>query len=116
MSTPSRLQSSQVQSAQDLTVVTTAIARLRAEHDATDDSPRDASLWLALELVAGKLGDSELRERALLSRAALTANAHWKGLLLLSLGEQRMGSGDHEAAERALEEALTLESPASFDC
>jgi hypothetical protein len=222
MSTPSRLQSSQVQSAQDLTVVTTAIARLRAEHDAaddgktraillheigvleerlgqetesardqlgavtaeptfreplerliaiierrqshknlgrllerlvslavrpeeraralldeafdlldrdedlgsaralleqaTDDSPRDASLWLALELVAGKLGDSELRERALLSRAALTANAHWKGLLLLSLAEQRMGSGDHEAAERALEEALTLESPASFDC
>ena len=222
MSTPSRLQSSQVQSAQDLTVVTTAIARLRAEHDAADDgktraillheigvleerlgqetesardqlgavsadpnfreplerliaiierrqshknlgrllerlvslavrpeeraralldealdlldrdedlgsaralleqatgdAPRDASLWLALELVAGKMGDAELRERALLSRAALTNNAHWKGLLLLSLAEQHSGTADHEAAERVLEEALTLDSPASFDC
>ncbi len=32
---------------------------------ATDDSPNDASLWLTLELIAGRLGDSELRERAL---------------------------------------------------
>jgi hypothetical protein len=83
---------------------------------ATDDAPRDASVWLALELVAGKLGDAELRERALLARAALTSNAHWKGLLLLSLAEHRTSSGDHEAAERVLEEALTLNSPASFDC
>ncbi|MEO8903058.1 MAG: tetratricopeptide repeat protein [Polyangiaceae bacterium] len=83
---------------------------------ATDDMPRDAALWLVLELVAGKLGDSELRERALLSRAALTNTPHWKGLLLLSLAELRTASGDHEAAERGLEEALTLGSPATFDC
>ncbi len=83
---------------------------------ATDDMPRDASLWLTLELVAGKLGDAELRERALLARAALTNNPHWKGLLLLSLADQRSRSDDHEAAERVLEEALTLESPATFDC
>ena len=39
MSSTSRLQSSQIQStAQDLTVVTSAIARLRAEHDAAEDS------------------------------------------------------------------------------
>ena len=83
---------------------------------ATDDLPRDAGLWLALELVASKQGDAELRERALLSRAALTDNPHWKGLLLLSLAEQRSAAGDHEAAERVLEEALALGSPASFEC
>ncbi len=90
-------------------------ARTRLEQ-AVEDMPRDASLWLALELVATKLGDAELRERALLSRAALTNDVHWKGLLLLSLAEQRSSSGDHEAAERVLEEALRLGSPATFDC
>src|SRR6187551_1576456 len=83
---------------------------------ASDDAPGEASLWLALELIAGKLGDSELRERALLARASLTENQHWKALLLLSLAEQRAAAGEHEAAERALEQALLLESPARFDC
>jgi tetratricopeptide repeat protein len=93
----------------------TAGARVLLEQ-ATDDAPRDSSLWLALELVAGKLEDSELRERALLARAALTENQHWKALLLLSLAEQRAAAGEHEAAERALEEAIGLGSPATFDC
>jgi len=92
----------------------TASARVLLER-ATDDAPRDSSLWLALELVAGKLGDSELRERSLLARASLTENLHWKALLLLSLAEQRAAAGEHEAAERALEEAILLGSPASFD-
>src|SRR5450432_3283811 len=81
---------------------------------ATDETPRDASVWLALELVAGKLGDSELRERALLARAALTANPLWKALLLLSLAEQRAAADEAEGAERALEEAAAIESPARF--
>src|SRR4051794_32399683 len=67
----------------------TAGARVLLEQ-ASDDAPRDSSLWLALELVAGKLGDAELRERALLARASLTQNPHWKALLLCSLSEQRM--------------------------
>ena len=83
---------------------------------ATEEMPRDASPWLALELVAAKLADSELRERALSSRAALTTNNHWKALLLLSLAELRAAAGAHEAAERTLEEALALASPASFEC
>ncbi|HYP91547.1 MAG TPA: hypothetical protein VEQ59_25440, partial [Polyangiaceae bacterium] len=83
---------------------------------ATDEAPRNSSLWLALELVAGKLGDAELRERALLARASITENQHWRALLLLSLAEQRAAAGDHEAAERALEEAIQLGSPATFDC
>jgi len=82
---------------------------------ATDDAPRDASLWLALEQVAAKLGDSELRERALLARTSLTDNPHWKALLLLSLAEQRAAAGAHEAAEQALEQAIALDSPASFE-
>ena len=93
----------------------TANARVLLEQ-ATDDAPRDASLWLALELVAGKLGDSELRERALLARAALSADVHWKALLLLSVAEQRSAAGNYESAERAIEEALALNSPASFEC
>jgi cellulose synthase operon protein C len=93
----------------------TASARVLLEQ-ATDELPRDASSWLALELCAGKLGDSELRERALLARAALTANNHWKALLLQSLADQRAAAGDSEAAERTLEEALALASPASFEC
>ncbi|HKO46608.1 MAG TPA: hypothetical protein VJV79_02730 [Polyangiaceae bacterium] len=93
----------------------TAGARVLLEQG-TDDAPRDSSLWLALELVAGKLGDSELRERALLARASLTDNQHWKALLLQSLAEQRAAAGEHEAAERALEEAILLNSPASFEC
>jgi cellulose synthase operon protein C len=81
---------------------------------ATDETPRDASAWLALELVAGKLGDGELRERALLARVALTTNPLWKALLLLSLAEQRAASDQTEGAERALEEAAALDSPARF--
>ena len=56
MSTPSRLQSSQVQSAQDLTVVTTAIARLRAEHDATDDGKTRAILLHEIGVLEERLG------------------------------------------------------------
>src|SRR4051812_42247266 len=93
----------------------TAGARVLLEQ-ATDDAPQDSSLWLGLELITGKIGDSELRERALLARASLTENSHWKALLLLSLAEQRAAAGEHEAAERALEEAILLGSPASFDC
>lgn len=83
---------------------------------ATDETPRDASTWLALELIAGKVGDSELRERALLARAALATNGHWKALLLASLAHQRMAAEEHDAAERTFEEAIALGSPASFEC
>lgn len=93
----------------------TVSARVLLEQ-ATEALPRDSSLWLALELCAGKLGDSELRERALLARAALTANNYWKALLLQSLAELRAAAGDSDAAERSLEEALALASPASFEC
>jgi hypothetical protein len=81
---------------------------------ATDEAPGDASAWLALELVAGKVGDSELRERALLARVRLTSDPHWKALLLLSLAEQRAAADETEGAEKALEEAAALDSPARF--
>lgn len=93
----------------------TAGARVLLEQ-ATDVAPGDASLWLSLQLIAGKLDDAELRERALLKRAALTLNKHWKALLLLSVAEQRSLAGDHDAAERTLEEALAEGTPASFEC
>ncbi|HEY4104988.1 MAG TPA: hypothetical protein VGM44_13915, partial [Polyangiaceae bacterium] len=88
-------------------------ARMLLEQ-ASDESPRDASVWLALELLAGKIGDSELRERSLVARAGLTAKPHWKALLLLSLAEQRASADEIESAERALEEAIAIESPARF--
>ena len=224
MSSTSRLQSSQVQStAQDLTVVTSAIARLRAEHDGASDSKARAILLHEIGVLEERVGDEtasardqlgavnaepefreplerliaiierrqaykklgrllerlvnvadrpEERARALarprvlltrprrrygrraraagagapttrrairacgsrwswspgssatpscanarlLARASLTENQHWRALLLLSLAEQRIAAGDHEAAERALEEAIQLGSPATFDC
>jgi predicted Zn-dependent protease len=90
-------------------------ARMLLEQ-ATEEAPQDASPWLALELIAAKLADSELRERALLARASHSENPHWKALLLRSLAEQRAAQGDHEGAEHALEAAIELGSPATFDC
>jgi len=83
---------------------------------ATEDAPRDSSLWLVLETIAGKLGDAELRERALVTRASITENLEWKALLLHSLAEHRAAAGEHDTAVRALEEAIQLESPATFAC
>jgi len=84
-----------------------AAARMLLE-SAADESPDDASLWLALELCAGKTSDMELRDRALAARARLAKSPLWKQLLLIDLGELRSSAGEPASAQQALEEAVGL--------
>lgn len=60
--------------------------------------PDDATLWLALELVAARSGDLELRRRALERRAELTTDATWKALLELSLVQLALEAQDIDDA------------------
>ena len=64
MTSTSRLQSSQVQStAQDLTVVTSAIARLRAEHDGASDNQARAILLHGIGVLEERVGDETASAR-----------------------------------------------------
>jgi cellulose synthase operon protein C len=89
-------------------------ARMLLEQ-AADESPDDASLWLALELSAGKASDADLRDRALAARARLARDPLWKQLLLIDLGELRATSGETLTARQALEEAVALGASATFE-
>ena len=80
MSTPSRLQSSQVQSAQDLTVVTTAIARLRAEHDAADDGKTRAILLHEIGVLEERGADTATAE----TRTEFVERRRWERVSLAS--------------------------------
>jgi hypothetical protein len=89
-------------------------ARMLLEQ-AADEQPDDAAVWLALELSAGKTSDGELRDRALSARAELAASGLWKALLLIDLGELRSAAGEPAAARQALEQAVGLGGPATFE-
>src|SRR6478735_156011 len=82
---------------------------------AADESPNDASLWLSLELSAGKTSDGELRDRALSQRARLAEDPLWKQLLLIELGDLRSAAGEVVTARQALEEAVGLGASATFE-
>lgn len=81
---------------------------------AAEETPNDASVWLMLELCATKLGDTELRERALERRAQLTEVPEWRALLLTDLAELRFERGELEGAFTALDEAVALRTKATF--
>ena len=81
---------------------------------ALEDSPDDAGIWLMLELCAVKLGDGELRERALERRASLAVVPEWRALLLGDLAELRFDRGDHEGAFGALDQGVQLRTRASY--
>lgn len=89
-------------------------ARMLLEN-AADESPDDASLWLALELSAGKTFDADLRDRALAARARLSRDPLWKQLLLIDLGELRSAAGETVTARHALEEAVGIGAAATFE-
>lgn len=82
--------------------------------EAVAEQPDDASLWLALERVAGQLGDAPLRARALAARAELTQHAEWRNLLLVDLGRVLATTEDLDAATSALERAATSATTATF--
>lgn len=54
--------------------------------------------WLALEMVAAKLGDGQARAEALAGRAALTAEPTWRGLLLVDVADLEAEAGETDRA------------------
>lgn len=81
---------------------------------AVDEVPSDVTAWLALEVFALRAGDQALEERALTQRAALAQLPEWRALLLLDLAALRAATGDDAGAEASVDEAASLESPATF--
>jgi tetratricopeptide (TPR) repeat protein len=82
--------------------------------EAAEQTPADASVWLALELIATRLSDRELTLRALSSRAALTQNRTLRALLYIDLAELRAEEGELDAAFEALDRAASDGGEACF--
>lgn len=82
--------------------------------EATRAKSDDASLWLALEVVACQLEDTALRVRALAERADLTQHPTWRTLLLLDVAALLLDEGDVEGALNALDLAVKTKSPVTF--
>lgn len=81
---------------------------------AIHEVPEDVSAWLALELLAARLGDTELGERALAARADLSQDPTWRALLLLDLAELRAERQDVERAFETVEQAVAQSGEATF--
>jgi tetratricopeptide (TPR) repeat protein len=82
--------------------------------EALQPGASDAAVWLSLELLAGKLADDQLRERAIGARCELAQPSPWKALLLIDRAEVSQQAGDPEAALEALDDAAKLETDATF--
>ncbi|MBX3230914.1 MAG: hypothetical protein KIT84_36255 [Labilithrix sp.] len=70
--------------------------------------------WLALEMVAAKLGDVAQREEALTGRAELSENPTWHGLLLIDVARIVAASGDVDRAVEILKRAREEGGRAAF--
>ncbi len=77
-------------------------------------SPESASVWYALETVAGKLRDPELRQRALKSRLDLTQHSTWRALLAVDLAQLAAHGGDVDLAVSTLQKGIDQAGPATF--
>ena len=77
-------------------------------------APEAATAALTLELVAAKLGDAELRSKALQERANRTSNDTWRGLLLLDLARIAADGGDVERALSLAKQARELGGGSTF--
>ncbi|MDB4995064.1 MAG: Exonuclease SbcC, partial [Myxococcaceae bacterium] len=85
------------------------------EASAIDVPAAEASaVWISIELLAAKMGEPELRVRALGERAARSADPTWRGLLLIDLARMAAGGGDLKKAFELLEEARALEGGATY--
>ncbi len=89
-------------------------AARQALETALAQAPESAALWYALEVVAGKLGDADLRQRALKSRVDLTQHSSWRALLAIDLGRLAAEVSDIELAVGSLQKAIDQASPATF--
>jgi lipopolysaccharide biosynthesis regulator YciM len=71
-----------------------------------------ASAWLTLEILAGRSGDAETRERALAERTKYAGDPTWRALLLIDRARLAAAAGQIDSALLLLEEARANESQA----
>src|SRR5262245_21137892 len=72
---------------------------------ASRESPEDVTLWLELEVLAGRAKDSARRADALGARAELEKDPTWRALLLLGLADLMAKRGEGARAIQILEQA-----------
>lgn len=82
--------------------------------EAADEKPDEAAVFLALEALAGRVGDAELRARSLATRAELCQHPSWRALLLLDAAELALADGDIDAAIERIERAIEQKGEATF--
>ena len=81
----------------------------------TDASAAEQAIaWLTLEVLAGRSGDTALRDQALAERARFAGDATWRALLLVDRARSASASDDVGGALRVLAEARAVESEASW--
>ncbi|MBX3186980.1 MAG: hypothetical protein KF819_08195 [Labilithrix sp.] len=88
-----------------------------AAREATETGAAAADIgaaWLALELVAAKLGDAALREEALAGRTERTSDVAWKGLLLVDAAMLAAASGEIDRAVEIAGKARELGGKATW--
>lgn len=82
--------------------------------EAAEDKPDDSAVFLALEALAGRTADAELRARSLGRRAELCEHAAWRSYLLLDAAELALAEGDHDGAIERIERAIEQKSEATY--
>ncbi len=73
-----------------------------------------ASAWLALEVLAGRTGDTAARDEALTQRARFAKDPTWHALLLLDGARTAAAAGEIESAVSLVREARALGSEATW--
>ncbi len=81
---------------------------------ASTSGPESALAWLTLEVLAGRLGERELRREALANRVAHTDDPTWRALLLLDLGHLAAEMGEVGGALALFRQAQGLGGAATF--
>lgn len=113
--TPEEIERAQLDHAAHLARFEDNLAAARdAVEEALEQTPESAPLWYQLEVIAGKLGDEDLRKRALRSRIDLTTHSTWRALLAIDLGQLAARTDDLELAVSSLQKAIDQASPATF--
>lgn len=85
-----------------------------ALEDTISRSDDSSALWFAFEVIAGKLGQPELRTQALKARLELTQHSTWRALLGIDLARLSAEVGEVDAAVGALTQAIEQAGPATF--
>lgn len=76
--------------------------------------PEDTSVWLSLELLAARTGDTALAEQALTARAEHAYDPTWRALLLLDLAHSHAERQDFDRAIEAVDQAVALGALGTF--